>query len=188
MTTRLMWVRRKGAGFMPSHRCDRQNLTNSEDKKHLGTCQLACIGHVESELPLVLDCTPLPHRPSIQLLRIEDGQIDQTTLWSFISDFLIYFRCVPSTFFFAWSPHSLQDLSSPSRIESGPPQWKHWVLTSGLPGNSLHLSFIQFLCKISLVYCLRKSELPITTKYNKEGRKLEKKQFFYIPLDRNWEF
>lgn len=159
MTTRLMWVRRKGAGFMPSHRCDCQEpnkLRGHETPGHLPISLHRTRGVWTPTSPRLYTPPPTTSH-QFQLLRIDDGQIDQTTLWSFISDFWSILDVFHLFFFFCLvTPRSLQDLSSPSRVESGPPQWKHWVLTSGLPGNSLHLSFIQFLCKISLVYCLWK--------------------------------
>lgn len=39
------------------------------------------------------------------------------------------------------TPHSLQDLSSPIRDLPGPPGWKLWVRSTGLPGNFQVLFF-----------------------------------------------
>ena len=50
--------------------------------------------------------------------------------------------CVLSFFFFFWLHHSAYEISGllPG-IEPGPQPWKHWVSTTGPPGNSLICSF-----------------------------------------------
>ena len=48
----------------------------------------------------------------------------------------LQFRNVLPFSLFLAAPLSLKDLSSPLGIEPRPQQWKHWVLTTGPPGNS----------------------------------------------------
>ena len=65
-------------------------------------------------------------------------------LWTSLTSYCIYIIC----FFFGYAARLLGSWLTQQGSNLNPRQWKHRVLTTGLPGNSLHYPFL-YPCFIS---------------------------------------